>query len=100
MKSEKGAGNKGIIGLPYYTRRRYAWLLSIADDADEMYQSWDAWYQEREKLETNLTASGYTCKDIEVDIRKLIAFCNKKNMMNTSANRTKYFQALIMGDEE
>lgn len=100
MKSEKSTGNKGIIGLPYYTRRRYAWLLSIADDADEMYHSWDDWYQEREKLERDLISSGYICKDINVDIRKLMAYCRSKELTNTSENRTKYLQDLVMGIEE
>jgi hypothetical protein len=100
MNSEYKTQNKGIIGLPYYTRRRYAWLLSIAEDADDMYQSWDKWYKKRESLERDLIASGYTCKDIDVDIRKLVDYCKKKNIVNNSANRTKYLQALVMGEEE
>lgn len=99
MNSKKDANNKGIIGLPYYTRRRYALLRSVAADADEMFESWDEWYREREKLETNLKASGYKCKDIEVDIKKLVLYCQERNLDNISANRTKYLQYLILGKD-
>lgn len=90
-----GLHSKGIIALPYYTRRRYAWLLEIADDSDEMFQDWDDWYKKREKLEHDLIEAGYTCKDIEVDIRKLITWCEDQELPNTSATRTQFLKSLI-----
>ncbi len=71
------------IGIAYYSPEEYAKLLVTADDASELEDTWEEWYQNMQNTRNNLAALGIvntSCKIMEQRVLNMsLRCCNSSN---------------------
>src|SRR5215470_11322711 len=83
------------IGIAYYTPEEYAKLLLTADDASELEDTWEEWYQNMQNTRNNLAALGIVCREVPIQIEALQKYCQEHNLKNNGAARSEYVTTLL-----
>jgi len=81
-------GNSDSIA--YYSPEEYAKLLVTADDASELEDTWEEWYQNMQNTRNNLAALGIVCSEVPIHIEALQMYCQEHNLQNNGAARSEY----------
>jgi hypothetical protein len=68
------------IGIAYYSPEEYAKLLLTADDASELEDTWEEWYQNMQNTRNNLAALGILCSEVPIQIEALQKYCQEHNL--------------------
>ncbi len=84
-----------LLGIASYTPEEYARLLVTAADAADLEKTWEEWHQGMERLKHSLSAMGYICVEVPIEIAALEAFCLKEGMQNNSETRSHYTSLLL-----
>jgi len=83
------------IGIAYYSPEEYAKLLVTADDASELEDTWEEWYQNMQNTRNNLAALGIVCREVPIQIEALQKFCQEHNLQNNGTARSEYVATLL-----
>jgi hypothetical protein len=88
------------IGIAYYSPEEYAKLLLTADDASELEDTWEEWYQNMQKTRNNLAALGILCSEVPIQIEALQKYCQEHNLKNNGAARSEYVATLLQQQQQ
>jgi hypothetical protein len=83
------------IGIAYYSPEEYAKLLMTADDASELEDTWEEWYQNMQNVKNSLAALGTICREVPIQIEELQKYCQEHNLQNNSGTRAGYVSVLV-----
>ncbi len=88
------------IGIAYYSPEEYAKLLLTADDASELEDTWEEWYQNMQNTRNNLAALGIVCCEVPIQIEALQKYCQERNLQNNGAARSEYVATLLQQQQK
>jgi hypothetical protein len=88
------------IGIAYYSSEEYAKLLVTADDASELEDTWEEWYQNMQNTRNNLAALGIVCREVPIQIEALQKYCQEHNLKNNGAARSEYVATLLQQQQK
>ncbi len=83
------------VKIAYYRKEDWKRLLEIIEDKESMHDSWSDWHRDYLKAKKGLIAQGLKVVDIEVDLDKLINYCNLKRIPNNGKARSQFVQQIF-----
>ena len=78
------------VNLAFYQKKDWEYFLSIVDDRNSLHDTWDDWFKSYINAKMNLIAQGFYVKEVLVNIRELIDYCNTQNLKNNGEARAQY----------
>ncbi len=83
------------FGIAIYRPEDWARLREIADDRDNLEESWTEWSRGIATLEHEQSAAGKAYQTILVDLDQLIHYCRDRGMRNDAAARARFVSDLL-----
>ena len=77
-----------VIGVAWYTPEQYERLLQIADDRDNLEDTYEEWKATAEKTLPELEKAGVLIRKIYIDVAELVSWCKDQNRPVAEASRT------------
>ena len=65
------------VNLAFYKKKDWKKFLSMIDDRDSMFDTWDEWHKSYIRTKKNLSIYGFKVHDVEVDLVKLKKYCQE-----------------------
>jgi hypothetical protein len=87
-----------ILGVSWYTREQYDRLLELADDRDNLEDTYDEWQASAEKMMVKLSKPGVLPRKVHINVEELVAWCKAHNRPINGAARTMFVADKV--DEE
>jgi hypothetical protein len=76
------------LGVAWYRREQWNRLLEVADDRDNLEDTYEEWEANAEKGLLTLNRPGFEPQRIDIDIEELIRWCKLKNRPVDGAARS------------
>jgi hypothetical protein len=79
------------VALAVYTPEEYAKLLSVAEDASELDETWEEWGASMQKAKAGLAERWIVCVPVSIEIAKLTQYClahEQNTLLNCSRSTT------------
>lgn len=89
MKQESDSSSI-VIGVAWYRRDQWQRLLEIAEDADELSETYESWLSEAEKAIRLMAAENVFLEKVDVDVEEILAWCNARDLPVDSKARSNY----------
>lgn len=87
---------KIITSIACYKEDQYQLLRSYSSDWEAMHDTWEEWFNEKEKVKKELIKQGLKVREVEVDVFELLEYCSKNELPNNGATRSNYANYLTM----
>ncbi len=107
MARRKRKRVRGRVGLPnvcialaWYDALQYAKLRQVADDLEDLDESFEAWKRGAERSMRELMNSGLTIRRVPIDVDALVAWCRKQGKPNVSASRAEFTTEILMNESK
>ena len=81
------------FNMAFINKKDWDYFLSIISDREKMPESWDDWYKNYMKLKLELVSHGFQVRDITIDFRDLINYCDERNIKIDGKARAQYVQS-------
>jgi len=78
------------IGFAWYRKDQWLLLKALSVDSDQMDNTYEDWLRGATSSFERLVQQGMLVKRVEVDIRDLVAWCEKQNVPLNGAARSGY----------
>jgi hypothetical protein len=78
------------VGMAWYRREQYDRLLEIAEDREILEATYDEWLENAETNLTGLREEGIHFEKVDVDVEKLLLWCNEQGHPIDGDTRVKY----------
>jgi hypothetical protein len=79
-----------ILGVAWYTREQYERLLELANDRDNLEDTYEEWQATAEKMMVKLSKPGVLPRKVHIDVEELVAWCKAHNRPVDGAARTAF----------
>ena len=79
-----------VMAVATYTREQWSRLVEVADDRDELENSWEEWQAGHDETIALLRGQGFEPIEIPVDVDALQEFCRQRGLRNDSGGRAEY----------
>ncbi len=86
---------KRAIGVATYKKDQYKDLLRFSEDKDGLHDTWEEWFDSKERFKSEMKQKGVIVEDVEVDVFNMLDHCRKKNIPFNGAARAEYVQQLM-----
>lgn len=74
------------LGVAWYRREQWVRLLEIADDRNNLEDTYEEWKANAERSLRRLTRPGFVPQKVDIDVEELIRWCKlKKRPVNGAA---------------
>jgi hypothetical protein len=83
------------LGLAWYSREDWERLHEIADDRDNLDDTYEDWERQALKMIQDLKAAGQQIRKVPIDIEALIAWCRERKYRIDMAARSEYVSYLL-----
>ncbi|MDH5201802.1 MAG: hypothetical protein OEZ31_07215 [Nitrospirota bacterium] len=83
-----------VIGIGFYRREQWPLLLETSVDAQILGKTYDEWLDVLDSSIEKIRSHGIEPELIEVDVNKLLAFCEKHGMKNNAEARSRFISEL------
>ena len=90
-----GAEDNTIVGFAWYRRNQWPRLLQAADDASALEATYDEWHATATRLITDMQIRGTRVERVDLDVEKLIYWCNAKGCGIDANARAEYVSELL-----
>ena len=80
------------VNLAYYIKEDWAEFLKMADDQENLHDTWEEWYEAFLKLKRELTLQGYLVNDCIIDLHELKKYCTDKGLKVNGEARSQFVQ--------
>ena len=94
MKIKRRRKKKGsariAAGVAWYRRDQWPRLLEVAEDADELEDTYEGWLQIANERFNNFKVPGVLLKKVDVDIEELIAWCAERGRPVDGSARSEF----------
>lgn len=78
------------IGLANYSLEQWTLLKHVADDTEEMDDSYGDWVKQRDKVIENFKQLRYSIQLIDIDVHALMEWCHRNGKKNDKAARAAF----------
>jgi hypothetical protein len=94
MKIKKRRKKKGAAriaaGVAWYRRGQWPRLLEVAEDADELEETYDGWLRMADERFSSFKVPGVLLKKVDVDVEELIAWCAERGRPVDGSARSEF----------
>jgi hypothetical protein len=94
MKVTRQSGLK--IGVGWYTPESYSALLNVADDADDLPDTFEEWLKQAKKVIFMLRGEGLQPEQVFVNVVELLAWCRKRRVPLNGKNRADFVSEKVL----
>lgn len=84
------------VAVAWYDPVEWAKLKEIAEDAENLDESYQAWRRGAEKCHRELRRRGIIAYRQSIDVGALVAWCESNNLPINSASRAQYAAELAL----
>ena len=77
-------------GVAWYRRDQWPRLLEVAEDADELEDTYEGWLQIANERFKTFKVPGVLLKKVDVDIEELIAWCAERGRPVNGSARSEF----------
>lgn len=88
------------IGLASYSPEQWTLLKHVADDPDDMDDSYDDWVKQRDKAIANFKLLRYSIRLVDIDVHELMQWCHYNGRKNDKAARAAFCTEAMRKAEE
>ena len=82
--------NLPILGVAWFSPHEWQKLKVVADDTDELHDTYDDWVRDAEMILREVTANGLVAKKVETTVEELQRWCTENRCRFDRAARAKY----------
>ena len=79
-----------VLGVAWYTREQYERLLELANDRDNLEDTFEEWQATAEKMMVQLSRPGVLPRKVHIDVDELVSWCKSNNRPVDGAARTVF----------
>ncbi len=79
-----------IVGIAYYKKEDWLFLLDLIDDRDSMHDTWKEWNKSYHETKSRLTSEGFIVEECIISLLELDAYCKLKRIKNDGKARSKF----------
>ena len=79
-----------VLGIAWYTREQYEWLLKSANDRDNLEDTYEEWQATAEKMMVKLSKPGVLPRKVHINVEELVAWCKSHKRPVDGAARTTF----------
>lgn len=79
-----------LVGVAWYRPDQYALLRALAVDSDSMADTYEQWLAGVTKTMDDLRQKGVVARRVDVDVKDLVAWCEKRKRPLDGAARSEY----------
>ena len=83
------------VGIAWFTREQWQRLTEIADDRNELDETFEQWERNALSALYTLHSQGRSIRKVMVDVETLVAWCRGRGRRVDAAARADYVIALI-----
>jgi hypothetical protein len=84
------------IGVGWYTPESYSALLNVADDADDLPDTFEEWLKQAKKVIFTLRGEGLQPEQVFVNIDELMAWCRRRRVSLNGKNRADFVSEKVL----
>jgi hypothetical protein len=77
-----------VLGVGWYTRKEYERLLELANDRDDLEDTYEEWQATAEKMMVQLSRPGVLPRKVHINVEELAVWCKAHNRPVDGAART------------
>ncbi|HEV3122330.1 MAG TPA: hypothetical protein VGY53_10520, partial [Isosphaeraceae bacterium] len=90
-RKPKRRAEAGVLsGFAWYDHAQYQRLLGVADDRDELDDTFDDWHRVALRALKEFSRQGFAVQKVLVDVEELVLWCKEQGYKNDSEARTRY----------
>jgi hypothetical protein len=78
------------VALAWYDAAQWAKLKQVAEDADNLDDSYEDWHRCAENLERELRRKGVAIKRVHIDVEALVGWCTSRKRPVNGEARSEY----------
>ncbi len=82
------------VNLAFYRNKDWKKFLSIIDDRDSMFDTWEEWHKSYHRTKKELLDNGFKVNDVEVDLKKLDKYCQENGLKNNGKTRSQFVSSI------
>ncbi len=86
------------VALAWYDAAQWAKLKQVAEDADKLDDSYEAWRRSAENLERELRRKGIEIKRVHIVVESLVVWGTSRQRPVNGKARSEYAAQLAQGD--
>jgi hypothetical protein len=79
-----------VTGVAWYRPEQWQRLREVAEDVDNLEESYEAWLQTAERLIREDIPSNLTVEKVDVEVEDLLAWCNARGLAVNAKTRSQY----------
>jgi hypothetical protein len=84
-----------VLGVAWYTREQYESLLKLANDRDNLEDTYEDWQAAAEKMMVQLSRPGVLPWKVHIDVDELVFWCKDHNRPIDGAARTMFVADML-----
>jgi len=78
------------VNIAFYLKEEWPRFLEMADDREDLEDTWEEWFSKYLGLKLSLKSQGYEVQDYIVYIDELDRYCKEKGLKNTGKTRAAF----------
>jgi hypothetical protein len=79
-----------VIGIAWYRKEQWFILRQVAENPNDIEDTYEEWLKNANKLKKALVDSGLAVEEVDVDMQDVINWCKKGNKTINSNNISEY----------
>ena len=79
-----------VTGVAWYRPEQWQRLRDIAEDVDNLEETYDAWLQTAERMLRDGIPAGVVVEKIDIDVEEVLAWCNERGLPMNAQSRTQF----------
>jgi hypothetical protein len=92
------AADAGVVaGVGWYDSVQWAKLKQIADDADKLDDSYEAWLLQAEHLQREMARRGIKLERVPINVYALVKWCQANGKPVDGTSRGQYTSEILSG---
>jgi len=80
------------VNLAYYREKDWKRFIALADDRENLHDSWKDWHKSSLKVKKELISQGFEVVEIVIDLDELMTFCKIRGIKNNGKARSQFVQ--------
>lgn len=81
---------KPVIGIAWCDREQWERLKAVADDRDQLDDTFEEWQAKVTEAIRSFEAQGYAVRKATIDVDELVAWCQARGRRNDGPARSEY----------
>lgn len=78
------------VNIAYYEKKDWEQFLSIIDDKENMFETWEEWHQSFLRLKKHLKQQGFIVNTVKVNLNELVDYCIERKVKIDGKSRSQF----------